>query len=67
MVVPGLIRNAAIGAGIKAELIEILSCPKEATALALRQAGPGDLLVLLALTQREEALALIHEFLGSHG
>ena len=67
MVVPGLIREAAIEAGVPAQSIEILPCPKEATQLALKQARPGDLLVLLALTQRQEALALIHDFLNDDG
>ena len=64
MVVPGLIHEAAVEAGVPEQSIQILSCPKEATQLALNQARPGDLLVLLALTQRQEALALVHEFLN---
>ena len=35
------------------------------TATVLAQAQPGDLLVLLALTQREEVLRLVHKFVGA--
>jgi len=66
-VVPVLIREAAIEAGVSGQAIELFSCPQEATKLALNQARPGDLLVLLALTQRKEALDLVHEFMGEHG
>jgi UDP-N-acetylmuramyl tripeptide synthase len=66
-VVPALIRESALMAGIAEESMEIHPSPREATALALRQARPGDLLVLLALTQRSEALALVHEYIGDHG
>jgi cyanophycin synthetase len=66
-VVPVLIREAAIEAGVSGQAIELFSCPQEATKLALNQARSGDLLVLLALTQRKEALDLVHEFMGEHG
>lgn len=64
--VPELIRDEAIRAGIPAGAIEIFPDPREATAQALRLARPGDFLVLLALTQRTEALALVHEYIGSN-
>ena len=64
--VPQLIRDEAIRAGIPASAIEIFPDPREATAQALRLARPGDFLVLLALTQRTEALALVHEYIGSN-
>ena len=64
--VPKLIRDEAIRAGIPASAIEIFPDPREATAQALRHARPGDFLVLLALTQRAEALALVHEYIGSN-
>ena len=67
MTVPGLIQDFAIDSGVSEELIDIFPCPKEATEWALANARPGDLLVLLALTQRQEALALIHEFLKGDG
>jgi cyanophycin synthetase len=66
-VVPGVIRNAGLEAGICAETIRIFPDPKNATKQALDEALPGDLLVLLALTQRQEALALVHEFLEDDG
>ena len=62
--VPELIRDEAIRAGIPARAIEICPDPREATAQALRLARPGDFLVLLALTQRAEALSLVHEYIG---
>lgn len=69
--VPKLIRSEAIRYGIPQDAIELFPGPGEATAEALSRARPGDLLVLLALTQRAEALALVHEYLesvpGSHG
>ena len=66
MTVPGLIRKFALESGISEESIDIFACPKEATEQALMNALPGDLLVLLALTQRQEALALIHEYLKAN-
>jgi len=61
--VPELIRQEAIRSGIPADVIELFPAPREATSEALDRARPGDLIVLLALTQRAEALALVHEFL----
>ena len=61
--VPALIREAAIDAGISPADIEVFPSPREAVSAALGNAQPGDLLVLLVLTQREEALGLIDEFL----
>jgi cyanophycin synthetase len=63
--VPRVIREAALQAGIPADSIGLFPGPKDATRQALEQARPGDLLVLLALAQRQEALALVHEFLES--
>jgi len=63
--VPELIRHAAVKSGIPEKAIELFPSPREATALALSRARPGDLLVLLALTQRTEALSLVHEFIES--
>jgi UDP-N-acetylmuramyl tripeptide synthase len=62
--VPDLIRKEAIRCGTPENHIEHFSDPSEATATALQRARPGDLLVLLALTQREEALRLVHDFIG---
>jgi UDP-N-acetylmuramyl tripeptide synthase len=61
--VPRVIREAALQAGIPADSISLFPGPKDATKQALEQVRPGDLLVLLALAQRQEALALVHEFL----
>jgi UDP-N-acetylmuramyl tripeptide synthase len=62
--VPQLIRQNALICGLREEQIEIFAEPRAATRYALDQARGGDLLVLLALTQRQEALALVHEFIG---
>jgi UDP-N-acetylmuramyl tripeptide synthase len=62
--VPELIRRNAIAHGLAEQRIEIFDGPREATRAALQQARSGDLLVLLALTQRQEALALVNEFIG---
>jgi UDP-N-acetylmuramyl tripeptide synthase len=58
-----LICDYAQRAGVAGEAIELLSSPVEATRLALKEARPGDLLVLLTLAQRNESLALVHEYL----
>lgn len=65
--VPGLIRRYAIEAGFDPDCIELYPGPGVATERALKQARPGDLLVLLALTQREEALERVLEFIGPAG
>jgi len=65
--VPGLIREAALQAGLPVDAITLFPGPKDATRQALEDALPGDLLVLLVLTQRQEALALVHEFLQKNG
>jgi hypothetical protein len=65
--VPKLISATAIKFGIPEDAIETFSNPGEATAHALSNARPGDLLVLLALTQRSEALSLVHEFIDGNG
>jgi hypothetical protein len=62
--VPELIRREAVRFGVPHSAIEIFPGPIDATASALGRALPGDLLVLLALTQRTETLSLVHEFLG---
>jgi UDP-N-acetylmuramyl tripeptide synthase len=62
--VPALIRRYALDRGVADHCIELFDGPREATRDALAQARPGDLLVLLALTQRQEALTLVREFIG---
>ena len=58
-----LICDYARKAGVAGGAIELLSSPVEATRMALKEARPGDLLVLLTLAQRNESLALVHEYL----
>jgi UDP-N-acetylmuramyl tripeptide synthase len=65
--VPGVIREAALQEGIPADSISLFPGPKDATKQALEQARPGDLLVLLALSQRQEALALVHAYIQNNG
>jgi len=62
-----LICEDALACGLDASCIETYPDPRSATQDALEHARPGDLLVLLALTQRREALALVHEYLGAGG
>ena len=62
--VPAIIRRDAIAAGVSEIVIETFDSPGDATADALNDARPGDLIVLLALTQRQEALELVHRFIG---
>jgi len=59
-----LICEDAQACGLDASCIETFPDPRSATRDALARARPGDLLVLLALTQRKEALALVHDFIG---
>jgi UDP-N-acetylmuramyl tripeptide synthase len=63
--VPRLIRQVALGCGLEEERIEIFPEPRAATRQALDDARGGDFLVLLALTQREESLAMVQEFIGA--
>ena len=62
-----LIRGFAQDAGIEHDAMQFFPSPRDATQWALEQAHPGDLVVLLALTQRTEALELIHEHMGDDG
>jgi len=62
-----LIAREAVLLGVPANVVETFSSPVEATAAALRDARAGDLLVLLALTQRAETLALVHAYLDEGG
>ena len=61
---PHVIRQVALDCGVEEDRIEIFPEPRAATRHALDDARGGDLLVLLALTQRQESLALVHEFIG---
>jgi UDP-N-acetylmuramyl tripeptide synthase len=62
--VPQIIRKVAGICGISENCMEDFPGPREATAQALQRARAGDLLVLLALTQRQDALSLVHDFMG---
>jgi len=62
--VQALVRQDAMAAGIPEQAIETFDSPVQATAHALEHIRPGDLLVLLALTQRDQALELVHCFIG---
>jgi UDP-N-acetylmuramyl tripeptide synthase len=62
--VPGLITAFAIDAGVPRDTVTELASPVEGVKKALAEAKPGDCLVLLALTQRDELLALVREFVA---
>lgn len=62
--VRALIRQDAMAAGIPKQAIETFDSPAQAAAHALEHIRPGDLVVLLALTQRDQALELVHRFIG---
>jgi len=66
MDVPHLIRDQALALGLAKDQIAILGSPEEAVQQALRQARAGDLLVLLVLTRRQQALDLIHHYIGGN-
>ena len=60
--VPELITGFAIGAGVPKKAVSVVTSPVEGVKIALAEAQTGDCLVLLALSQRDEVLALIREF-----
>ena len=66
MDVPHLIRDEARALGLGEDQMEILGSPEEAVQQALREARAGDLLVLLVLTRRQQALDLIHRYIGDN-
>jgi hypothetical protein len=59
-----LITAFAIDAGVPRDTVTELASPVEGVKKALAEAKPGDCLVLLALTQRDELLALVREFVA---
>jgi cyanophycin synthetase len=59
-----LIGQLAIDQGLPAEALRQFDTPLEGVKYALSSARKGDCLVLLALTQRDEALALVQEFVS---
>jgi len=64
MEVPARIRNVAIAEGVPDEAVTIFASPLDGVRSALSEARQGDCLVLLALSQRDEVLALIRDFVG---
>ena len=65
--VPSLFRRALTDGGVPADHIEIVTDPVEGTRRALAWAEPGDLLLLLVLSGRSEAIALVREAAGGLG
>lgn len=63
-VVPAMIRDVAIAQGVPAQAVTLFDSPLEGVKVALADARDGDCLVLLALTQRDEVLELIREFVA---
>jgi UDP-N-acetylmuramyl tripeptide synthase len=62
--VPELIRELAIAEGVPKAAVTVFSSPLEGVRSALADARVGDCLVLLALSQRDEVLTLIREFVA---
>ena len=63
--VPALIRDFAIAEAVPKDAITVFASPPEGVQKALAEARQGDCLVLLALTQRDEVLALIRDFVAT--
>ena len=61
---PGIIARAAATAGVDAQCVHLFDSPVAAAAEALTEARAGDLLIFLALSQRQEVLDLVHRFIG---
>jgi UDP-N-acetylmuramyl tripeptide synthase len=59
--VPALLRRALTEGGVPDAHVEVVSDPLEGTRRALAWAEPGDLLLLLVLSGRDEAIALVRE------
>jgi len=64
MAVPALIRDIAIREGVPEAAVSVFPSPVEGVKNALASAKAGDCLVLLALTQRDEVLSLIQDFMA---
>lgn len=62
--VPELISGFAQSAGVPKQAMTFFSSPTEGVREALADAKTGDCLVLLALTQRDEVLAMASEFVA---
>ncbi len=63
-VVAELIGRLAIDQGLQEEAVRHFNTPLEGVKFALSSAKKGDCLVLLALTQRDETLALVQKFVS---
>jgi UDP-N-acetylmuramyl tripeptide synthase len=63
-VVPALIREVAVAEGVPQQAVRLFDSPPEGVRVALADAREGDCLVLLALTQRDEVLELIRQFVA---
>jgi UDP-N-acetylmuramyl tripeptide synthase len=63
-VVSSLIESYAQKAGVNADDIQRFDTPVEGVRFALQEARPGDCLVLLALTQRDQILELVRSFVN---
>ncbi len=59
-----LIREEAIISGLDPSSIKMFDSPLEAVRDALSRASSGDILVFLALMQRQEILELVHDFVA---
>lgn len=59
-----IIRTTALDSGLAESDISHHDSPFSAAEHALEIARPGDLLILLALTQREKVLDLVHRYVG---
>jgi len=64
-VVRALIRQYAIKEGVPGDAVSLFDSPLEGVEKALADAREGDCLVLLALTQRDEVLTLIEDFVAN--
>jgi cyanophycin synthetase len=61
--VQDIIRSAALDSGVTSENVIYFDSPLEAAEYALADSRDGDLLVFLALTQREEVIERVHQFM----
>jgi cyanophycin synthetase len=65
--VPAILEDELRRLGVPAERIERADSELEGVRKALAEARPGDLVVLLVHTQREEVLGVIREWVGGGG
>ena len=65
--VPKLMRDEALALGMPDANIALYREPRAAARDALQNARSGDVLVLLALTQREDVLRMVHSYVDGPG